>query len=147
MLKVIARHPEFATHQYKNPTRKVAAVYFDNFLARADSFRAMSEGFVIQLDHLLDTRNSGGRPCLNATSGAPGCGKTRFLDELVSPESYRQYLPEKYQKLFSADNVLTLNITFNSRMPRQSSESSYRDMMTSRLLFRFVMRRNLLNYT
>jgi hypothetical protein len=95
---------------------------FDRFIARDESFEVMFEGFESQFGRRAS------RAPLHAVAGSPGVGKTR-------------YLTKEHAALFEPDNVLVINITFNSFMPLQSgieSATAIDGLVVTRVLFQYV---------
>jgi propanediol dehydratase small subunit len=82
---------------------------------------------------------------LRATAGAPGCGKTYFLDELAAmrPEMVKTHCPKSLRPWFDRANVLAVNITFNGDTPfdaaTETLETEKRGaalLIASRILYR-----------
>jgi len=126
-----------------------------SLVARDRAFESAFKGWGEQLNQLkekTDKRKLAQRPPLNATIGAPGSGKTRFLDEVAQLDQLARFAqkPELCEpgnaKYFQSGNVLVINITFNGDMGKVHNESKHVDkesnhveMLTSRLLFRYSL--------
>jgi hypothetical protein len=117
-------------------------------VARDRAFESAFKGWGEQLKQLkekTDKRKLAQRPPLNATIGAPGSGKTRFLDEVAQLDQLARFAqnPELCDlgnaKYFQSGNVLVINITFNGDMGKVHNESKHVEMLTSRLLFRYSL--------
>ena len=124
--------PGYSKHRYT--LKRVANVTFPTCIDRGASFEKAFLGFQEQIEQLEPkdaksqvspagsappTQSSAPRPPLRATAGAPGCGKTYFLDELAAmrPEMVKLHCPESLWPRFDRANVLAVNITFNSDTP------------------------------
>jgi broad-specificity NMP kinase len=114
---------------------------FDRFIARDESFEVMFEGFESQFGRRAS------RAPLHAVAGSPGVGKTRYLTQLQKKEElYARALrcnlmTKEHAALFEPDNVLVINITFNSFMPLQSgieSATAIDGLVVTRVLFQYV---------
>ena len=117
------------------------------FVARCDAFASAFKGWVEQLQQLRKQDRTGAmdaRPPLNASTGAPGSGKTRFLDELTNSAHLARLAqdlsicPADFASWFRTGNVLVVNITFNGDMGKDKDEENMTQMVTSRLLYRYV---------
>ena len=148
----IKTHPKYATHRF---TQYRMAENPFSLVARDRAFESAFKGWGEQLKQLkekTDKRKLAQRPPLNATIGAPGSGKTRFLDEVAQLDQLARFAlnPELCDlgnaKYFQSGNVLVINITFNGDMGKVHNESKHVDkeskhveMLTSRLLFRYSL--------
>jgi hypothetical protein len=86
------------------------------------------------------------RAPLYAVAGAPGAGKTRLLLQLQNKvqlfANAKRYIKNQATaKLFHPNNVLVINITFNSIMPVDVCENglTFEQMVAARVLFQFVV--------
>jgi hypothetical protein len=127
--RFLATHPN---HRFKP---KNDAVHTIPFIARSEALDQLFISFRSQLQCLIEQSD---RASLIATSGSPGSGKTRFLDKLLHLRALykyaQEYIPD-IAALFHPSNVFVLNITFNSKMPRQDFEVHVMKMLIARLLF------------
>jgi hypothetical protein len=113
---------------------------FPRFIARDESMAELCDGFQRQLGVLK------GRAPLYAVAGSPGAGKTRFLLQLQNKDelyinAQRFMTNDEDSALFHPDNVLVINITFNSFMPIQNCEESsdIERLIATRLLYQYVV--------
>ena len=123
--------PGYSKHRYSQ--KRMAHVTFSCCIDRAAAFKKTFWGFREQIASLqayeevkdgvgaVPTRvgSRAPRPSLRATAGAPGCGKTYFLDELAAmcPHVVGEHCPETLRPWFDRANVLAVNITFNGDTP------------------------------
>jgi hypothetical protein len=113
---------------------------FDRFVDRDDCMQELC----LSMEKQLGVMSS--RAPLHAAAGAPGVGKTRFLlmlqeKKFVFENAKRFMLEPSNAALFHPDNLLVINITFNSIMHTQDKEftSTIDQMICARLLFQYVL--------
>jgi hypothetical protein len=116
--------PGFATHRFSG-SAPLARHTFDTCFAREAAFQAFFSAFHQQVEDLRPILAGGSaalRPSLKATMGAPGSGKSYFLDQLTNfmkPgwfASVASDCPEPSRTIFDHGNVLSINITFYGSM-------------------------------
>jgi hypothetical protein len=105
---------------------------FDTCFAREATFDAFFAAFhehAVSLQPLLAGERVPLRPKLQATMGAPGSGKSYFLDQLrllMDPNkcvSMMQHCPASLRHWFDEGNVLSINISFNGDTGFDRAES------------------------
>jgi hypothetical protein len=113
---------------------------FPQFIDRDASMKQIFQGAQMQLGRLQS------RAPLYAVTGAPGAGKTRLLLQLQKKAELfanaKRYIQDKSTALlFHPNNVLVINITFNSIMPVDVREIglTFEQMVAARVLFQFVV--------
>ena len=156
LAEVFETMPGYSKHRYT--LKRVANETFPTCIGRGASFEKAFLGFQEQIKQLEPrdaesqvspagsaARTGAPRPPLRATAGAPGCGKTYFLDELAAmrPEMVKTHCPKSLRPWFDRANVLAVNITFNGDTPfdaaTETLETEKRGaalLIASRILYR-----------
>ena len=131
--------PKFSAF-VQQPPRAFATTTFPRRLGREDSFRCIFKYFYERLSSSLSGSNH--RAPLFVVSGAPGCGKSYFLDELGArrAEDIAEYGPPELQPLLLG--AVTIKLSFNgwsSVVDFCDSGDSARLGLCARVLFGCVL--------
>jgi hypothetical protein len=132
----ISSHP---SHQFRPQLEAYQSI--SEFIARDESMQTLVKRFEDQVVREPSDDVGFVRFTLTALAGAPGDGKSRFLDQLYKAQRLfdlaRQWIPE-HADAFSPDNTCVVNVTFNHKTPKVPVETSFECMITARLLFQHV---------
>jgi hypothetical protein len=140
--------PGFDHYTFKE-SATLAKQAFDTCFAREATFDAFFAAFhehVKSWQPKLAGESVPLRPKLQATMGAPGSGKSYFLDQLrrlMDPKkcvSMMQHCPTSLRHWFDEGNVLSINISFNgdTGFDRDESLMDIEQAFVLRVLYSYV---------